>query len=135
MAVRGTVVRVGNIKPLVIKLAFECNSCKQQQIKNCPDGLGPNGLRSRNLDRMFSGCFFFFFFFSAPAGKFVPPTSCTTSDCRSQTFNPLRVSPHNEVCAAACCLLSPHALRSRQTVDFQSVRVQEIVDDDQRESG
>lgn len=38
VAVRGTVVRVSNIKPLCSKLAFACNSCGDTQSVTLPDG-------------------------------------------------------------------------------------------------
>uniref|UniRef100_A0A672MFQ0 DNA helicase MCM8 n=1 Tax=Sinocyclocheilus grahami TaxID=75366 RepID=A0A672MFQ0_SINGR len=38
VAIRGTVVRVSNIKPLCSKLAFVCNSCGDTQSISLPDG-------------------------------------------------------------------------------------------------
>uniref|UniRef100_A0A673GDQ8 DNA helicase MCM8 n=1 Tax=Sinocyclocheilus rhinocerous TaxID=307959 RepID=A0A673GDQ8_9TELE len=38
VAIRGTVVRVSNIKPLCSKLAFVCNSCGDAQSVSLPDG-------------------------------------------------------------------------------------------------
>uniref|UniRef100_A0A671ME02 DNA helicase MCM8 n=1 Tax=Sinocyclocheilus anshuiensis TaxID=1608454 RepID=A0A671ME02_9TELE len=38
VAIRGTVVRVSNIKPLCSKLAFVCNSCGDTQSVTLPDG-------------------------------------------------------------------------------------------------
>uniref|UniRef100_A0A8C1SDF6 DNA helicase MCM8 n=1 Tax=Cyprinus carpio TaxID=7962 RepID=A0A8C1SDF6_CYPCA len=38
VAIRGTVVRVSNIKPLCRKLAFVCNSCGDTQSVTLPDG-------------------------------------------------------------------------------------------------
>ena len=31
VSIRGTVVRVSNVKPLVTKMAFTCNSCGEEQ--------------------------------------------------------------------------------------------------------
>lgn len=38
VAIRGTVVRVSNIKPICTKLAFTCNSCGDTQSLHLPDG-------------------------------------------------------------------------------------------------
>lgn len=38
VAIRGTVVRVSNIKPLCSKIAFICNSCGDTQSLALPDG-------------------------------------------------------------------------------------------------
>ncbi|XP_078352072.1 DNA helicase MCM8-like isoform X2 [Oculina patagonica] len=50
-------------------------------------------------------------------GKYSMPTKCSSVDCRGRSFTPERSSPMTE------------------TIDWQTVRVQEIMDDDQRESG
>ncbi|KAK2567403.1 DNA helicase MCM8 [Acropora cervicornis] len=50
-------------------------------------------------------------------GKYSVPSKCSSSDCRGQSFNPERSSSLTE------------------TMDWQNIRVQEIMDDDQRESG
>ncbi|XP_068682388.1 DNA helicase MCM8-like isoform X2 [Montipora capricornis] len=50
-------------------------------------------------------------------GKYSVPTKCSSSDCRGRSFYPERSSPLTE------------------TIDWQTIRVQEIMDDDQRESG
>ena len=34
VSVRGTVVRVGNIKPLVKRLAFQCATCGTEQVRD-----------------------------------------------------------------------------------------------------
>ncbi|GLG92695.1 DNA replication licensing factor REC [Gryllus bimaculatus] len=52
-----------------------------------------------------------------PEGTYTPPTKCRSDKCRSRQFLPLHSSPYT------------------QTVNWQSVRVQEIVADDQREGG
>jgi len=56
--VRGTVVRVSNIKPLVTQMAFSCGRCEAE-------------FEVRFVD-----------------GKYKLPTKCTTSGCRSRTFFP-----------------------------------------------
>ncbi|CAM8916912.1 unnamed protein product [Rhodiola kirilowii] len=58
--VRGTVVKVSTVKPLVLQMPFECAKCSCKTIRNFPDG------------------------------KFSPPTSCGMQGCKSRTFNPLR---------------------------------------------
>ncbi|XP_064623313.1 DNA helicase MCM8-like [Lineus longissimus] len=87
LSVKGTVVRVGNIKPICTRMAFECGTCSGIQAINLPDG------------------------------KYILPTKCPAPDCRGRTFYPKRESSLTE------------------TVDWQSIRVQEIMTDDHRESG
>ncbi|CAM8913665.1 unnamed protein product [Rhodiola kirilowii] len=60
VSVRGTVVKVSTVKPLVLQMPFECAKCSCKTIRNFPDG------------------------------KFSPPTSCGMQGCKSRTFNPLR---------------------------------------------
>ncbi|XP_076347300.1 DNA helicase MCM8-like isoform X2 [Tachypleus tridentatus] len=87
VSVKGTVVRVSNVKPLCTKMAFECGNCSNVQV------------------------------ITQPYGKYTLPTRCAVRGCRSRTFIPLRSSPLTE------------------TVDWQSIRLQEIIIDDQREGG
>uniref|UniRef100_A0A672MJV5 DNA helicase MCM8 n=1 Tax=Sinocyclocheilus grahami TaxID=75366 RepID=A0A672MJV5_SINGR len=63
VAIRGTVVRVSNIKPLCSKLAFVCNSCGDTQSISLPDG------------------------------KYTIPTKCLQTECRGRSFTPNRSSP------------------------------------------
>ncbi|XP_053384115.1 DNA helicase MCM8-like [Mercenaria mercenaria] len=87
VSVKGTVVRVSNIKPLCTVLAFECNNCSSVQTINLPDG------------------------------KYVLPTSCSSADCRGKVFQPQRSSNLTE------------------TIDWQNIRIQEIMGEDQKEAG
>uniref|UniRef100_A0A8C2T597 DNA helicase MCM8 n=1 Tax=Coturnix japonica TaxID=93934 RepID=A0A8C2T597_COTJA len=87
IALRGTVVRVSNIKPLCTKLAFVCGTCGDVQSVPLPDG------------------------------KYTLPTKCLVPECRGRSFTPDRSSPLTT------------------TVDWQSVKVQELMSDDQREAG
>eukprot|EP00111_Clytia_hemisphaerica_P002704 TCONS_00007630-protein len=87
VSIKGTVVRVGNIKPILTKMAFQCNSCGIQQV------------------------------LSITEGKYETPTSCLGDDCRARSFTPLRSSPKTE------------------TVNWQLIKLQEIMLDDQREAG
>ncbi|XP_043912385.1 DNA helicase MCM8 [Protopterus annectens] len=87
VALRGTVVRVGNIKPLCIKMAFVCVACGDIQSLPLSDG------------------------------KYSLPTKCQQSDCRGKLFTPDRSSPLTV------------------TVDWQSIKIQELMSDDQREAG
>ncbi|CAL4067285.1 unnamed protein product, partial [Meganyctiphanes norvegica] len=87
VSVKGTVVRVSNIKPLCQRLAFNCLAC----------GI-VHGL-------------------TQPEGRYMLPNSCPMPNCRSRSFVPDR----------------SHKLT--HTVDFQSIRLQEIISDDQREGG
>uniref|UniRef100_A0A4W4F678 DNA helicase MCM8 n=1 Tax=Electrophorus electricus TaxID=8005 RepID=A0A4W4F678_ELEEL len=87
VAVRGTVVRVSNIKPLCSKMAFICNNCGDTQSLIMPDG------------------------------KYTIPTKCLQRECRGRSFTPDRSSPLT------------------LTVDWQTIKVQELIADDHRESG
>lgn len=60
MSVRGTVVKVSTVKPLVQQLDFSCGKC------------------GTVVTRVFSD------------GKFSPPTSCGIYGCKSRTFSPIR---------------------------------------------
>eukprot|EP00049_Salpingoeca_infusionum_P023208 m.10918 g.10918 ORF g.10918 m.10918 type:complete len:726 (+) comp5632_c0_seq2:200-2377(+) len=87
VAIKGTVVRVSNIRQLVTTMCFQCNKCHTQQVAELPDG------------------------------KYRIPARCVGEGCRSRTFTPNFSSPFT------------------QTIDFQTIRIQEIIEDDQRESG
>uniref|UniRef100_A0A8B9PKA5 DNA helicase MCM8 n=1 Tax=Apteryx owenii TaxID=8824 RepID=A0A8B9PKA5_APTOW len=87
IALRGTVVRVSNIKPLCTKLAFVCATCGDVQGVPLPDG------------------------------KYTLPAKCLVPECRGRSFAVDRSSPLTT------------------TVDWQSVKVQELMADDQREAG
>ncbi|NWS84941.1 MCM8 helicase, partial [Toxostoma redivivum] len=87
IALRGTVVRVSNIKPLCTNLAFVCATCGDVQGIPLPDG------------------------------KYTLPTKCLVPECRGRSFTADRSSPLTS------------------TVDWQSVKVQELMSDDQREAG
>lgn len=62
VSVRGTVVKVSTVKPLVVQMGFECGKCRT------------------HVSRIF------------PDGKFMPPTGCIMYGCRSKTFVPIRSS-------------------------------------------
>ncbi|KAM7408330.1 hypothetical protein PAMA_002164 [Pampus argenteus] len=87
VCVRGTVVRVSNIRPQCTRLAFRCLAC------------------SHTL--------------SLPLqhGKYATPTKCTQPDCRSRSFAACRSSPFTH------------------TVDWQIIKVQELMGGEQREAG
>eukprot|EP00457_Paulinella_chromatophora_P001820 gb/GEZN01001822.1/.p1 GENE.gb/GEZN01001822.1/~~gb/GEZN01001822.1/.p1 ORF type:complete len:773 (+),score=94.11 gb/GEZN01001822.1/:218-2536(+) len=84
VAIRGTVVRVGVIKPLVTGMIFECGVCRLKLFRHFPDGC------------------------------FTPPTACE-GKCKSRSFTPQR--------------------KSALTIDWQQIRVQEILSDKQRDQG
>uniref|UniRef100_A0A8C2WWX4 DNA helicase MCM8 n=1 Tax=Cyclopterus lumpus TaxID=8103 RepID=A0A8C2WWX4_CYCLU len=87
VCVRGTVVRVSNIRPLCTRMAFRC--------------LGSSHMQSLPLQH----------------GKYATPTKCIQPDCRSRSFAPIRSSPLTH------------------TVDFQIIKVQELIGGEQRETG
>ncbi|KAG9335804.1 hypothetical protein JZ751_003636 [Albula glossodonta] len=63
VALRGTVVRVSNIKPLCSRMAFDCNACGHTQALPLSDG------------------------------KFTTPTKCPQAECHGRSFTPNRSSP------------------------------------------
>ncbi|XP_046886503.1 DNA helicase MCM8 [Hypomesus transpacificus] len=87
VCIRGTVVRVSNIRPLCTRLAFTCNGCTHTHA------------------------------LPLPHGKFTTPTKCVQPECRSRSFTPNRSSPLT------------------QTVDWQTIKVQELIGGEQREAG
>ncbi|XP_077169283.1 DNA helicase MCM8 isoform X1 [Paroedura picta] len=87
IAVRGTVVRVSNIKPFCTKMAFRCSTCGNIQSVSLPDG------------------------------KYTPPTKCPLRECHGRSFTAERSSPYTI------------------TVDWQSIKIQELMSDDHREAG
>ncbi|XP_076463609.1 DNA helicase MCM8-like [Babylonia areolata] len=87
VSVKGTVVRVSNIKPMCTTLAFECITCQSEQSLSLPDG------------------------------KYITPTKCPGENCKGKTFVPKRSSSLTE------------------TIDWQTIRVQEIMSDNQKEAG
>ncbi|KAJ6659267.1 hypothetical protein lerEdw1_019313 [Lerista edwardsae] len=87
VALRGTVVRVSNIKPLCTKMAFICSACGNVQS------------------------------FPLPDGKYTLPTKCPLSVCHGRSFTADRSSPYTI------------------TVDWQSIKIQELMADDQKEAG
>jgi len=87
VTIRGTVVRVGNVKPLVTHLAFNCTACKTQQVLELIDG------------------------------KYTMPKKCVSPECRARTF-----------------VLDRNSCQTK-TVDSQTIKVQEIMMDEQREAG
>ncbi|KGN58934.1 probable DNA helicase MCM8 [Cucumis sativus] len=60
VSVRGTVVKVSTVKPLVVQMSFGCAKCKSHITLSFPDG------------------------------KFSPPSFCELDGCKSKTFNPIR---------------------------------------------
>ncbi|KAI6698199.1 hypothetical protein NL676_018318 [Syzygium grande] len=60
VSLRGTVVKVSTVKPLVVEMSFDCAKCKS------------------SIKRIF------------PDGKFSPPAICTLHGCKSRTFVPIR---------------------------------------------
>jgi DNA helicase MCM8 len=84
VALRGNVVRVGNIKPLVLAMNFQCAKC------------------GTTVDARFDD------------GRYAPPQECE-GRCKSRNFTPNRASI--------------------ETVDFQRIKLQEIVSGGQADQG
>lgn len=85
VSVRGTVVKVSTVRPLVVQMNFACGKC------------------GTNIMRIF------------PDGKFSPPAVCSIHGCKSRTFNPIR--------------------SSAQSIDFQKIRLQELLKTENHEEG
>ena len=83
--IRGTVVRVGNIAPIVTEMIFKCTKCGGKQRKYFQEG------------------------------NFSLPVTCKTNSCRSRTFTT--------------------DITTAQTIDWQKVRLQEILGDSSHEAG
>ncbi|XP_024985408.1 probable DNA helicase MCM8 [Cynara cardunculus var. scolymus] len=62
VSVRGTVVKVSTVRPLVVQMSFICTKCGTTIPRDFPDG------------------------------KFSPPSVCVIHGCKSRTFNPIRSS-------------------------------------------
>ncbi|KAK3445343.1 hypothetical protein EUGRSUZ_A01177 [Eucalyptus grandis] len=60
VSLRGTVVKVSTVKPLVVEMTFDCAKCKS------------------SIKRIF------------PDGKFSPPAMCNLHGCKSKNFVPIR---------------------------------------------
>ncbi|KAH9621154.1 hypothetical protein KSS87_006341 [Heliosperma pusillum] len=60
VSVRGTVVKVSTVRPLVIQMAFKCTQC------------------GADIERSF------------PDGKYSPPAKCVMQCCKGRTFSPMR---------------------------------------------
>uniref|UniRef100_A0A7N6APX8 DNA helicase MCM8 n=1 Tax=Anabas testudineus TaxID=64144 RepID=A0A7N6APX8_ANATE len=87
VCVKGTVVRVSNIRPFCTRMAFRCLAC--------------SNILSLPLQH----------------GKYATPTKCIQPECRSRSFAPSRSSPLTH------------------TVDWQIIKVQELMGGEQRETG
>ncbi|KAJ3005090.1 UNVERIFIED_CONTAM: DNA replication licensing factor mcm8, partial [Siphonaria sp. JEL0065] len=88
ISIRGTIVRISSIKPVVTQISFSCNSCNGSQILEQLDG------------------------------KYRTPNSCPADGCRGKSFIPDR-----------------SGLSDTKTVDWQRIRIQEKLPDDQKDSG
>ncbi|KAL9993384.1 putative DNA helicase [Helianthus debilis subsp. tardiflorus] len=62
VSVRGTVIKVSTVKPLVVQMSFVCTKCGTTITRDFPDG------------------------------KFSPPSVCVIHGCKSRSFNPIRSS-------------------------------------------
>lgn len=60
VSVRGSVVKVSTVRPLVVQMSFDCVKCKT------------------SISRIF------------PDGKFSPPATCDLNGCKSKIFVPIR---------------------------------------------
>lgn len=67
VSIKGTLVRVGNIKPLCCMMVFDCVTCGNSQVLTLPDG------------------------------KYVLPTKCASDGCRGRQFTPNNKSQYSKV--------------------------------------
>ncbi|KAI9209157.1 MCM2/3/5 family-domain-containing protein [Polychytrium aggregatum] len=88
ISIRGTVVRVSSVKPIVLQMSFVCNNCNESQTLAISDG------------------------------KYVVPTKCVKYGCKSRSFTPSR-----------------GANSETRTADWQKIRIQEKLPDEQVDSG
>ncbi|XP_062117205.1 probable DNA helicase MCM8 [Humulus lupulus] len=85
VSVRGSVVKVSTVRPLVVEMSFDCAKCKTKILRIFTDG------------------------------KFSPPMICNLDGCKSKSFIPIR--------------------STAQTIDFQKIRVQELLKPEDHEEG
>ncbi|KAM6593385.1 hypothetical protein CsatA_001088 [Cannabis sativa] len=85
VSVRGSVVKVSTVRPLVVEMSFDCAKCKTKILRIFPDG------------------------------KFSPPMICCFDGCKSKSFIPIR--------------------STAQTIDFQKIRIQELLKPEDHEEG
>ncbi|KAJ7562309.1 hypothetical protein O6H91_03G063600 [Diphasiastrum complanatum] len=85
ISVRGTVVRMSIVKPLVLQMDFTCGKCGSTISRRFPDG------------------------------RYSPPTNCSLDGCRSKSFIPNRTKV--------------------KSIDFQKLRIQELLRADGHEEG
>lgn len=83
VSIRGTIIRVANMKLICTWMAFSCNNCGTLQSVQQSEGV------------------------------YTQPTICSASTCRNRTFIPICSSEFT------------------QTINWQPIRLQEIVDDDE----
>jgi DNA helicase MCM8 len=85
IGVKGNVVRVTSVRPLVVALTFECRKCGARIPKCFPDG------------------------------RYEAPTGCSNTGCKTRLFEPDR--------------------SSARTIDFQTIRLQEVMGTDAADAG
>ncbi|XP_073062916.1 probable DNA helicase MCM8 isoform X1 [Primulina eburnea] len=85
VSVRGTVIKVSTVRPMVMQMSFSCAKCGTTIT-----------------------CGF-------PEGKFSPPSKCEMQACRSRYFDPIR--------------------SSARSIDFQKIRIQELLKSEHHEEG
>ncbi|CAH0382120.1 unnamed protein product [Bemisia tabaci] len=109
--------RVSNFEPLILLKNLKANYYgKLVSIKGTVIRVGNTKLQATWLAFKCSGCEGVQSV-RQPEGSIVQPTQCPEKTCRSRSFTPLQDSSHT------------------QTVNWQLIRLQEILSDDQREGG
>jgi len=66
ISLKGSVVRVSNIRPFTTRMVFQCASCSQYQLLPLPDG------------------------------RYIVPTKCASRNCRGKSFAPMCAHERNE---------------------------------------
>ncbi|TVU19721.1 hypothetical protein EJB05_35890, partial [Eragrostis curvula] len=111
VTVRGTVLKVSTVKPLVVKLKFRCMKCDSEITRQFCDG------------------------------KFSPPMSCGILGCKSRTFSPDRSTAElidfqkiRQVVSNISSVFSSHGAKICAFLTLSS-RIQELANADNHEEG
>jgi DNA helicase MCM8 len=105
VSIRGNVVRVGPVRPLVIGITFDCRKCGARIPISFPDG------------------------------RFTLPSGCPTQNCRTRAFEPDRASARTIDFQRSTNTLSPFRALFFRSHCFQSVHLQEIMGSESADAG
>ena len=100
VSIRGNVIRVSSVRPLVIKMNFTCAKCTEVLVVGCVTPLFFLACQVAALEPLWRACRF-------PDGKYEPPLRCPTKGCRCATFSDALPSRSAVVCRNRCSHSSP----------------------------